>query len=335
MECMVTASTRPPRPVRSKASQNPDITDKKRHPLLWRANGANTVNERFHQAVLAMPQYPTRDSIFRLTFAHVSRGHYPKNSDVIWHEHSDHQIELVLAGEFHFETLGVAEVLLPGDALMIFPLTEHRWSTSTGGVMLGIDLHRAPMSRMLRVNEGGSGSGILAIRSPLVRSAATVLCEAVMGKNFTELDLLAADGGLSAVVAAILAASHPSSCKPSESSHRWADAHEVESIERTCRFLRDNLSRNISASELGKVSGLTHRHLNRLFKKLVGSSLHQFLIEARLVRAEELLRNGGLLVKEVAYACGFSSPSHLSCELKKRHKVLPSKLTRNPATAGN
>jgi len=50
----------------------------------------------------------------------------------------------------------------------------------------------------------------------------------------------------------------------------------------------------------------------RAFKEATGNSPHQFLISRRLYRADQYLRTSKMPLSEIAYACGFSSQSHMT-----------------------
>lgn len=54
------------------------------------------------------------------------------------------------------------------------------------------------------------------------------------------------------------------------------------------------------------------RQLERLFHKYLQRTPSQYYLELRLSRARELLLRSDVQVREVALACGFSSPAHFS-----------------------
>lgn len=314
-----------------KAHHKSDILNRKNHPLTWSAEGPGKINQRLHEAVLSAPPFAVGDSLFTLVYAHIGQGPYRQGSCFGWHQHSGYQLEVVLAGKFIFRTKTSRILLSSGDALLISPKTEHRWETKTGGVMLGGDLHRSMLARKLQHKESVGVGSVFHVRHGLLRSFVQSLGEAMNVRGFSALDAISIKGALAGVVATALSNSFPcSDAALSDRGAAHASAHVVEIVERTCKFLVDNLRRRVSAAELNKISGLTSRHLNRLFRKHVGTSVHQFIIDARLIRAEEMLRSqSDPLVKEVAFACGFSSTSHLTTLMKKRRGALPSQLAGN------
>lgn len=62
-----------------------------------------------------------------------------------------------------------------------------------------------------------------------------------------------------------------------------------------------------------------------LFKKTTGRTLHQTLISIRLKRAQELLREGALSVKETAALTGWSNQLYFSSAFRKQNGYPPSR----------
>lgn len=67
-----------------------------------------------------------------------------------------------------------------------------------------------------------------------------------------------------------------------------------------------------SLEELADELGVSLRHLERLFKRYLGTTPAQYYLDLRLRRARELLLQTNMSVMEVTVACGFMSSSHFS-----------------------
>ncbi|WP_290918566.1 AraC family transcriptional regulator [Halodesulfovibrio sp.] len=76
--------------------------------------------------------------------------------------------------------------------------------------------------------------------------------------------------------------------------------------------LMEDISTPPSLPELAKSVGLSHTRLNKLFRMIYGNTVFGILRKERLECARRLLEDGRRNVSEIAYECGFSSPSHLS-----------------------
>ncbi|WP_444459877.1 helix-turn-helix domain-containing protein [Rhodobacter capsulatus] len=89
-------------------------------------------------------------------------------------------------------------------------------------------------------------------------------------------------------------------------------------VARTEALLRDRLAETFSLDDLAQDLGLSHVTLNRCFRRETGTTVFERLRELRLERAAELIGHQGRSLTEIAYDCGFSSPSHLSTAFRKR-----------------
>jgi AraC-like DNA-binding protein len=61
------------------------------------------------------------------------------------------------------------------------------------------------------------------------------------------------------------------------------------------------------ASELAANLGLSAHHLSRTFRALVGRKLSEYLKDAQIAHAKQLLRSTALPMNEIAYAAGFGT----------------------------
>ncbi|WP_449433689.1 GlxA family transcriptional regulator [Pseudomonas putida] len=77
-------------------------------------------------------------------------------------------------------------------------------------------------------------------------------------------------------------------------------------------IMQANLEEPLGLEELAQLNEVTVRQLERLFHKYLQRTPSQYYLELRLSRARELLLRSDVQVREVALACGFSSPAHFS-----------------------
>ncbi|MBR6706820.1 MAG: helix-turn-helix transcriptional regulator [Clostridia bacterium] len=63
--------------------------------------------------------------------------------------------------------------------------------------------------------------------------------------------------------------------------------------------------------------------LTRCFRQVYGTSLHAYVIEARLQKGAELLTHGRISIREVAEKVGYAKPSQFSADFRRRFGVLP------------
>jgi len=88
-------------------------------------------------------------------------------------------------------------------------------------------------------------------------------------------------------------------------------------------FMRTNLDRATSVSEMAASVQLSPSHLRQLFNQETGKPVARYLRELRLDRARELLETTFLSVKEIAARAGLQSINHFVTDFKKAHGVTP------------
>ncbi len=69
-------------------------------------------------------------------------------------------------------------------------------------------------------------------------------------------------------------------------------------------------------------------HISRLVRQATGMTLHQYLLEARLHRAELLLRTTTLSITQIALQLSFYDSSHFSAVFKEHRGLLPREYRR-------
>ena len=85
---------------------------------------------------------------------------------------------------------------------------------------------------------------------------------------------------------------------------------------------------DLSLQTLANESGYSRVHFIRMFRAATGYSPHNYLLNLRLERARELLKNPSLSLIDIALDCGFSSHSHMSRLFHRSVGVTPSAYRR-------
>lgn len=99
-------------------------------------------------------------------------------------------------------------------------------------------------------------------------------------------------------------------------------------LQEVVKFIQHHLERNLTVAKLAEVVGLSQNYFLLLFKKTTGKTPHQFLIEQRIIRAQQLLRTTNLPLSEIALRCGFSSQSHFNTHFRLITGVTPNQFRR-------
>lgn len=91
------------------------------------------------------------------------------------------------------------------------------------------------------------------------------------------------------------------------------------------QYVRDNFSdENLSVSEIAAKMYLDPIHLNRVFKKVRGINLSQFIIKERMELAGLLMRTTDHSASDIALTCGYSNYPYFSTVFKKYFGLPPS-----------
>lgn len=99
-------------------------------------------------------------------------------------------------------------------------------------------------------------------------------------------------------------------------------------IRRICYRIDDEPTYNWKVGEIAKSAGITVGHLNLLCQRTMGKSLKEYIIEARVKRAMELLKDAQpdgkmLTIKQVSEQCGFASQHFFSRQFKQTLQMTP------------
>ena len=86
---------------------------------------------------------------------------------------------------------------------------------------------------------------------------------------------------------------------------------------RILEYVQENYREQISYDTLGEHFHMSPIYLNRIFKKHLKVSLHEYLLNYRISAAETMLRSSGATVKEIAHSSGFADVSHFSKSFKR------------------
>lgn len=95
-----------------------------------------------------------------------------------------------------------------------------------------------------------------------------------------------------------------------------------------CGVIDARLGDGLNCGEIATAVNLPLRVVFDGVKQRTGLSLYRFVIERRLVRAEDLLTRSDLTISEIALTCGFSSQQHLTTAFANKLGLTPSRLRR-------
>lgn len=98
---------------------------------------------------------------------------------------------------------------------------------------------------------------------------------------------------------------------------------DYEKIREARDYLLFNMDQPCTVIELAHKVGLNDFKLKKGFKQLYGSTIFDFLLEARIEKARMLLTETGLSIQEIASATGYKNISSFTAAFKKKTGVSP------------
>ena len=103
----------------------------------------------------------------------------------------------------------------------------------------------------------------------------------------------------------------------------WQDKKSNQ-IAQVIKLMSDNLSTNLSISELAETIGMSKSALHTHFKAVTGMSPLAYIKELRLLKAQTFVRDGDRPIAMIGYDVGYDSPAQFSREYSRRFTLSPS-----------
>lgn len=94
-------------------------------------------------------------------------------------------------------------------------------------------------------------------------------------------------------------------------------------LRRVLDYIDTRLDQNIKLESLAQLLGMSQFHFSRSFKQSIGRSPYQYLLQQRIERAKQLLKQTNCSILEIALEAGFSSHSHLSKKFRQFTGMTP------------
>jgi AraC family transcriptional regulator len=88
-------------------------------------------------------------------------------------------------------------------------------------------------------------------------------------------------------------------------------------------YIHEHLHKDIKLIDLAGLLGISQFHFSHLFKQSLGTTPYQYLLQQRVERAKQLLKQNNHSIMEIAFLCGFNSHSHLSKQFRQLAGMTP------------
>jgi AraC family transcriptional regulator len=99
-----------------------------------------------------------------------------------------------------------------------------------------------------------------------------------------------------------------------------------EKLVRVVEYIQDQLNADLTVSGIAQAVSMSPDHFTKLFKSSTGQTPHEYVVEARVRKAKELLTTGKFTISEAAFHVGFVDQSHLTRHFKRVFGLPPKRL---------
>jgi AraC-like DNA-binding protein len=84
-----------------------------------------------------------------------------------------------------------------------------------------------------------------------------------------------------------------------------------------CRHINANLRESLTSSDVADVAGLHPNYAMRLFKRLTGMTIQEYVVHGRMAHAQRLLLRSNESVEQIGDKAGFQCASQYYATFKK------------------
>lgn len=88
-------------------------------------------------------------------------------------------------------------------------------------------------------------------------------------------------------------------------------------------YIEENYQKDIFLDDVSRQLNISPYYFSKVFKKKVGKNFIEYLIDVRMEKAKELLRNSSKSIKEICLEVGYADSSYFSRIFKKNVGVSP------------
>ena len=249
-------------------------------------------------------------------------------NEVELHHHDFYEVYLLLRGRVEYIVENQIYRVRPGDWMLISPLELHQARIATDAdayerIVLWIrrsylESLSTPRTSLTRCFDTTVPGHTNLIRLPgasgaALRSTVERLYNAANRKEYGS-DLLAQGALTELLVGLNRAAAERADARPAGTSDQVVDA--------VLHYINEHYSEALTLDQLAEKFFISKYHLLRKFDAQVGTTVHRYILQKRLLNAKQLLA-GGVPPNEVCQYCGFGDYANFYRAFKAEYSQTP------------
>ncbi|SDQ48770.1 AraC-type DNA-binding protein [Chryseobacterium soldanellicola] len=92
------------------------------------------------------------------------------------------------------------------------------------------------------------------------------------------------------------------------------------------KFVDENYHKNIKVEEIGKLIGINQNKIRKEFKSQYHITVTDYISELRMLKAKKLIIDKEIMIKEIAFECGYEYVQNFTRAFRKKFGLSPEKL---------
>ena len=272
-------------------------------------------------------RFDTRQTMWGNTFE-IFRYKDAYLKEVALHHHDFYEVYFFLSGNVQYNIESRSYLLTPGDVLLISPMelhqpmfgSEHReyerivlWIDKQ--FLEGFNLQGQNLTACFDTTVPGHTN--LLRPEGVARQYLTFLLENLMAEVSSE-DPYSEMASLSLLAQVLVSLNRLARQNAREENKSGPDA----TVYSVLGYINEHYSEHLTLDDLANRFFISKYHLSREFQRLVGTSVHRYIVQKRLVMAKQMLSSGKPSSEEYQH-CGFGDYSNFYRAFRSEYQISP------------
>lgn len=270
-------------------------------------------------------EFPTGEPAEDLFFF---RHKFSLSVEFPYHEHELYEMYFHISGDVKFYITGKGYSLAPGDIILVRPGEIHRPVNESGKdyEMVILLVGKTFINKLPPEHSGldalfdtaaANGSLYIPLKEERLHAISRILSKLEKSANKT-----AAPKASAMKAAHFLELLFALNGTPPADRNTFSAINSGEKVQGIIEYIHENIEKDLSLDALSAAFYVSKYHLSREFSKYAGCTLHQYILQKRLLLAKRLMDESNNL-EGVIKKCGFEHYVTFLLAFKKRFGITP------------